>query len=154
MTFKAFTLGVSLLALAACGDNGQNPENLRGAAFIANGDGTNITLSFDENEMRFYGQVVNLYNGSYRASGDRIKFDQDATTLMMGPADAMDTERNYFQFLTQVEKYNLNDGTLTLTANDGKTMTFKQVDADAVPDDTVVTEETETVVVDAPVATK
>lgn len=154
MTFKAFTLGVSLLALAACGDNGQNPENLRGAAFIANGDGTNITLSFDENEMRFYGQVVNLYNGSYRASGDRIKFDQDATTLMMGPADAMDAERNYFQFLTQVEKYNLNDGTLTLTANDGKTMTFKQVDADAVPDDTVVTEKTETVVVDAPAATK
>lgn len=154
MTFKAFTLGVSLLALAACGDNGQNPENLRGAAFIANGDGTNITLSFDENEMRFYGQVVNLYNGSYRASGDRIKFDQDATTLMMGPADAMDAERNYFQFLTKVEKYNLNDGTLVLTANDGKTMTFKQVDADAVPDDTVVTEKTETVVVDAPVATK
>lgn len=154
MTFKAFTLGVSLLALAACGDNGQNPANLRGANFVSTGDATNITLSFDENEMRFYGQVVNLYNGSYRASGDRIKFDLDATTLMMGPADAMDTERNYFQFLTKVEKYNLNDGTLTLTANDGKTMTFKQVYADAVPDDTVVTEETETVVVDAPVATK
>ncbi len=151
MTFKTLTLGVSLLALAACGntDNG-----LRGAKFIAPGNGANITLAFDTDDMRFYGQVVNLYNGSYRASGDRIKFDQDATTLMMGPADAMDAERNYFQFLTQVEKYNLNDGTLTLTANDGKTMTFKQVDADAVPDDTVVTEETETVVVDAPVATK
>ena len=106
MTFKAFTLGATMLALAACGDNGQNPANL------------------------------------------------GATTMMMGPADAMAAERNYFQFLTQVEKYNLKDGTLVLTANDGKTMTFKQVYADAVPDDTVVTEETETVVVDAPVATK
>lgn len=152
MTFKAFTLGVSLLALAACGDNGQNPANLRGANFVANGDATNITLSFDENEMRFYGQVVNLYNGSYRASGDHIKFDQGATTMMMGPTDAMDAERDYFKFLTQVEKYNLNDGTLVLTANDGKTMTFTQVES--VPDDTVVTEETETVVVDAPAATK
>lgn len=154
MTFKAFTLGATMLALAACGDNGQNPANLRGTSFVSAGDATNITLSFDENEMRFYGQVVNLYNGSYRAAGDRIKFDQGATTMMMGPADAMAAERDYFQFLTQVEKYNLNDGTLILTANDGKTMTFKQVDADAVPDDTVVTEETETVVVDAPVATK
>lgn len=153
MTFKVFTLGATLLALAACGDNGQNPANLRGASFVSAGDAANITLSFDENEMRFYGQVVNLYNGSYSAAGDRIKFDQGATTMMMGPADAMTAERDYFQFLTKVEKYNLNDGTLTLTADDGKTMTFTQVEAPAPSDDnTVVTEEVQAVVVDTPVA--
>ena len=63
----------------------------------------------------------------------------------------MATERDYFQFLTKVNKYNLNNGTLTLIANDGQTMTFKQVDANAVPDDTVTVTETEAVVVDTPV---
>lgn len=151
MKIKALALGAMALALAACGDGGQNPAELRGAAFIANGDGTDITLSFDENEMRFYGQVVNLYNGDYTAAGNHIKFDQGATTLMMGPANEMATERDYFQFLTKVNKYDLNNGTLTLIAKDGQTMTFKQVDANAVPDDTVTVTETEAVVVDTPV---
>lgn len=150
MKIKALAFGAMALALAACGDGGQNPAELRGAAFIANGDGTDITLSFDENEMRFYGQVVNLYNGDYKAAGNHIKFDQGATTLMMGPADAMATEREYFQFLNTVEKYNLNNDTLTLIGN-GQTMTFKRVDANAMPNDTVTVTETEAVVVDTPV---
>lgn len=150
MKIKALAFGAMALALAACGDGGQNPAALRGESFIANGNGTDITLSFDENEMRFYGQVVNLYNGDYKAAGNHIKFDQGATTLMMGPADAMATEREYFQFLNTVEKYNLNDDTLTLIGN-GQTMTFKRVDANAMPNDTVTVTETEAVVVDTPV---
>lgn len=150
MKIKALAFGAMALALAACGDGGQNPAELRGESFIASGNGTDITLSFDENEMRFYGQVVNLYNGDYKAAGNHIKFDQDATTLMMGPADAMATEREYFQFLNTVEKYNLNNDTLTLIGN-GQTMTFKRVDANAMPNDTVTVTETEAVVVDTPV---
>ncbi len=150
MKIKALAFGAMALALAACGDGGQNPAALRGANFIANGNGADITLSFDENEMRFYGQVVNLYNGSYRAAGNHIQFDQGAMTLMMGPADAMATEREYFQFLNTVEKYNLNNGTLTLIGN-GQTMTFKRVDANAMPNYTVTVTETEAVVVDTPV---
>ncbi|HBP26407.1 MAG TPA: hypothetical protein DD611_00195 [Alphaproteobacteria bacterium] len=150
MKIKALAFGAMALALAACGDGGQNPAALRGESFIANGDGTDITLSFDENEMRFYGQVVNLYNGSYRAAGNHIQFDQGASTMMMGPANAMATEREYFQFLNTVEKYNLNNDTLTLIGN-GKTMTFKRVDANATPDNTVTVTETEAVVVDTPV---
>lgn len=150
MKIKALAFGAMALALAACGDGGQNPAELRGESFIASGNGTDITLSFDENEMRFYGQVVNLYNGDYKAAGNHIKFDQGATTLMMGPADAMATEREYFQFLNTVEKYNLNNDTLTLIGN-GQTMTFKRVDANAMPNDTVTVTETEAVVVDTPV---
>lgn len=150
MKIKALAFGAMALALAACGDGGQNPAALRGESFIANGNGTDITLSFDENEMRFYGQVVNLYNGDYKAAGNHIKFDQGATTLMMGPADAMATEREYFQFLNTVEKYNLNNDTLTLIGN-GQTMTFKRVDANAMPNNTVTVTETEAVVVDTPV---
>ncbi len=151
MTFKVFTLGTTLLALAACGDNAQNPAALRGTNFIANGNGTNITLAFDANEMRFYGQVVNLYNGSYTAHGDSIKFDQGAMTMMMGPRDAMATEREYFEFLSTVEKYNLNAGTLTLTANNGRKMIFKQVAE--LPDDTTIVEDSEIITVDVPAAT-
>ncbi len=150
MKIKALAFGAMALALTACGDGGQNPAELRGESFIASGNGTDITLSFDENEMRFYGQVVNLYNGDYKAAGNHIKFDQGATTLMMGPADAMATEREYFQFLNTVEKYNLNNDTLTLIGN-GQTMTFKRVDANAMPNDTVTVTETEAVVVDTPV---
>ena len=147
MTFKALTLGVSLLALAACGNT---DNDLRGAKFIAPGNGANITLAFDTDDMRFYGQVVNLYNGEYTVDGNAIKFNQGAMTMMMGPANAMATESEYFQFLATVERYDLTNRVLTLTAADGATMTFNQVEV--LPDDTVVVSETDAVVIDTPVA--
>ena len=73
MNIKSFAIMAGVLALAACGDNTPNPEMLKGANFIAAGTGTDITLSFDANEMRVNGQVVNLYNGTYEVNGDKIK---------------------------------------------------------------------------------
>ena len=121
------------LALAACDNNTQNPELLKGANFISAQPGTNIVLSFDPNEMRVYGRVVNLYNGAYTVDGDEIKFNDFATTMMMGAPDAMETEAEYFQFMPTVEKYELTDGTLTLIGNDGKEIIFEQVEK--IPED-------------------
>lgn len=144
MNMKVIATVCATLALAACGNNGQNPENLKGANFVTTRGTTEITLSFDATDMRANGQVVNLYNAPYTANGDNIKFGNIASTMMMGPANDMQTESEYFQFLATVEKYDLSNGQLTLKNADGAEMVFTQV-TDAVVE-TVSETETETVV--------
>ena len=128
MKFRNIVMGACVLALAACGDNAQNPEMLKGANFVSAQPGADITLTFDPNEMRVYGRVVNLYNGGYTAEGNNIKFEGFASTMMMGEPSAMETEQEYFQFMPMVEKYELSDGKLTLIAGDGKEIVFTQVE--------------------------
>jgi len=129
MNIKLFAFGACALALAACGDGSQNPAALKGTNFIAASGDTNITLSFDANDMRVNGQVVNLYNASYTAHGDNIEFGNVASTMMMGPTEAMEVEQDYFQFLASVEKYELNNGRLTLRNGAGREIVFQQVDS-------------------------
>ena len=143
MKLKMLFAGACTLALVACGDNAQNPELLKGANFVSAQPGADITLTFDPVEMRVYGGVVNRYNGGYTADGDNIKFEGFASTMMMGAPEAMETEQEYFQFMPTVEKYELGDGKLTLSAGDGKEIVFTQVEA--TPDGTVATETTEVV---------
>lgn len=144
MKFKLLTAGVCALALAACsGEDTQNPELLKGANFVSAQPGVDITLSFDPVEMQVYGGVVNRYNGGYTADGDNIKFEGFASTMMMGDADAMETEREYFEFMPTVETYELADGKLTLIAADGKEIIFTQVES--LPGDATTTETTEVV---------
>lgn len=152
MNIKSFAIMAGVLALAACGDNTPNPEMLKGANFIAAGTGTDITLSFDANEMRVNGQVVNLYNGSYEVNGDQIKFSPFASTMMMGPMDAMQTEQDYFQFMATVESYDLTDGRLTLKNADGKEIVFQQIEPAAEVVEAAVVEEVPADAVAEPVA--
>lgn len=128
MKFKFIAAAMCGIALAACGNNNQNPDALRGANFVSAQNGTNITLTFDADEMMASGRVVNLYHGTYTADGNKIKFGNMGTTMMMGPADAMQTEQIYMQFLPTVETYELKDGRLTLKSADGTEMVFEQVE--------------------------
>ena len=128
MNFKSILAGACTLALVACGDASQNPDVLKGANFVSAQPGVDITLSFDPNEMRVYGRVVNLYNGGYSAEDDNIKFDGFASTMMMGEPEAMAVEQEYFQFMPTVETYEYADGKLTLIGNDGKEIVFVQVE--------------------------
>lgn len=127
MKIKLFAIGACALALTACDTNTQNPEMLKGANFVANQPGATITLSFAPDEMRVNGKVVNLYNGTYTAEDNKIKFDGFASTMMMGEPDAMTAEAEYFQFMPTVETYTLENGTLTLTSGDGTEIVFTQV---------------------------
>jgi len=146
MNIKIIATVCSVLALSACGNETQNPEKLKGANFVTKSGDTQITLAFAPDEMRINGRIVNLYNASYTADGDNIKFGAMASTRMMGPMDAMNAEQDYFQFMSTVEKYNLNDGKLTLRGEDGREMVFDRVET--MPGDEVVTEsETVTTVV-------
>ena len=145
MKFKLFAIGACALALTACGtDNTQNPELLKGANFVSAQPGVDITLSFDPVEMRVYGGVVNRYNGGYSANGNNIKFDGFASTMMMGDPEAMETEREYFEFMPTVETYELGDGKLTLIASDGKEIIFTQVESQPGEATTVETTEVAT----------
>ena len=128
MKFKLIATGICALALTACGNNGQNPEMLKGVNFISAQPGVDITLSFDPSEMRVYGRVVNNYNGAYTADGDEIKFDGFASTMMLGAPEAMETETEYFQFMPTVETYEYADGKLTLIGEGGKEIVFVQVE--------------------------
>ena len=138
MKFKLLAVGICALALGACYENQQNPDVLKGANFVSENPAVNIVLSFDPTEMRVNGRVVNLYNGAYTADGNNIKFDGFASTMMIGPQDAMVTEQEYFQFMPTVEKYELVDGQLTLIGADGKEIVFIQVEE--LPVDTPATE--------------
>ena len=128
MKFKFIATCICALTLAACGDNGQNPELLKGVNFVSAQPGADITLSFDPTEMRVYGGVVNRYNGAYTADGGKIKFDGFASTMMLGAPEAMETETEYFQFMPTVETYEYSDGKLTLIGENGKEIVFVQVE--------------------------
>ena len=93
--------------------------------------------------MRVYGGVVNRYNGGYTADGNNIKFEGFASTMMMGDTEAIETEREYFEFMPMVETYELDDGKLTLIATDGKEIIFTQVES--LPGDAGTVETTEAV---------
>lgn len=140
MKLVSFAALAGVLALAACGDTAPNPELLKGANFVASTSGTDITLSFAADIMRVNGQVVNLYNGEYVVDGNKMTFGPIASTMMMGPAEAMQTEQDYFQFLSTVTEYDLDDGRLTLKNPDGKEIVFQQVEAQPA-DGAVVVEE-------------
>lgn len=128
MNIKTFAIGACALALVACGDSGPDAAALRGANFVSDQPGATITLSFAPDEMKVNGRVVNLYNGGYSVDGNKMQFGQMASTMMMGPMDAMQTEQEYFQFLDAVETYDLSNGRLVLRDASGKEMVFNQVD--------------------------
>lgn len=149
MNLKPIVLTVGLLGLCACEKVQPNPEMLKGANFVATAEAdTQITLSFAKDEMRVNGQIVNLYNGSYEVEGDKIKFSPFASTMMMGPQEAMAVEQEYFQFMPTVESYSLKDGVLTLKNAEGKELVFEQV----VAEETATVEEVEAVEVTESVA--
>ena len=85
-----------------------------------------ITLSFTENEIN--GNAgINNYFGTYKISSDNISISGIGATEMAGPDNLMRIEGEYLALLENVKKIKLiNQKTLVLTTDKGKTLTFEK----------------------------
>jgi copper homeostasis protein (lipoprotein) len=82
------------------------------------GDGA-PTLVFDLEESRIAGSGgLNRVMGSFSLSEDELRFGPLATTLMAGPEDTMQREREFLDALARVTAYELDGRSLTLLADD------------------------------------
>ncbi|MGN0929731.1 MAG: META domain-containing protein [Alphaproteobacteria bacterium] len=113
--------------LFACSKN----EKLNGNKYINKSDNNvQISLSFAENEDRLFGKVVNNYFTTYRIDGNKINYNGIASTMMMGPQDAMEVEQKYFGFMNgKPIEYEVKDAQLILKNTNGETMIFDKVDS-------------------------
>ena len=120
------------LTLGACDNNADKMAQLRGTNYMTTQDGVNIALAFDAENNTVHGQIVNLYNGPYSINGNKIQFGNLATTMMMGPEQAMNVEQAYLQFMNTAKTYEITDSQLILRNADGQEIIFDQVDV--IPD--------------------
>ena len=88
-------------------------------------------MGFAKDENRYYGKAVNNYFGTYKVKGAEISFSQAGSTMMAAPEDMMRAEAAYFQFLPQVQVFKLEGKLLTLTAENGETRVFEEIEAPA-----------------------
>ena len=132
MNMKIIALATGVLALAACDTTKPNdPEMLKGAQFTTELNGVPVTLDFDATSPRVFGKIVNNYNGQYQADETKISFGPFASTMMMGPQNMMDAEREYFQFMSTTDTYVLKENTLKIKNTDGKEIVFKRLNTTA-----------------------
>ena len=112
--------------LFACSKN----EKLNGNKYInKSDDNVQISLSFAENEDRLFGKVVNNYFTTYKTDGNKINYNGIASTMMMGPENAMKVEQQYFEFMNgKPLEYEVKDNQLILKNTNGKTLIFDKVD--------------------------
>ena len=83
-----------------------------------------ISLSFDAEAPKFYGQAVNRYFGNYELNGNKIKFSAIGSTMMAAPEPMMKAETDYFKALDNVETIRFDNGNLILSG-DGTTLKFQ-----------------------------
>lgn len=120
-------LSVALLSISIISCSKET--KLNGNKYILkSSNGSDILLTFSENENRISGKVVNNYFGNYEVSNDnKISFGPIASTMMMGPVKDMETEQNFFKFMNTVNNYEINENNLTLTGKDGSFMKFEKI---------------------------
>ncbi|HOZ95675.1 MAG TPA: META domain-containing protein [Niabella sp.] len=83
------------------------------------------TITFNAKEKRVNGHSsCNVYNGAYTLKGNKIKFDQVASTMMACPGNG---ESVYYSTLDKATSYSIKDGKLHLIMDDVVMMTFKKL---------------------------
>lgn len=120
---KNLVLAIALF-LVACGSE---HETLKPGSYklvdSLNNVPTILNLSEDG---RFSGKIVNNMMGSYELDGKSgIKFSPAATTMMMGPLEAMESEQNFLQILPKVKSYKMQGNYLVLITDNGGELLFE-----------------------------
>lgn len=81
-------------------------------------DNADLRVSFDDVEDRYYGKVINNFNGAYKIDGDTITFGPAMSTMMAGDPEMMKIEYEYLNFFPQVKKYKIEGNTLILMTDE------------------------------------
>ena len=115
------------LMLAACSKDPASQIKGNDYILLDAPEGMEISLSFDAEAPKFYGQAVNRYFGNYELNGDKIKFSAIGSTMMAAPEPMMKAETEYFKNLGNIETVSFEDGNLVLKGCD-TTLKFEQVD--------------------------
>ncbi|MDE4907686.1 META domain-containing protein [Methanogenium marinum] len=82
-------------------------------------EGSEITLTFDEDGGIAGSAGVNRYFASYEARGDALSFGLIGSTMMAGPEDAMMQESKYLKLLNETASFTIEDDELKLYDSDG-----------------------------------
>ncbi|HMQ34723.1 MAG TPA: META domain-containing protein [Chloroflexaceae bacterium] len=97
-------------------------SELGGAPPVA--EGRPASLEFNA-EGRVAGSTgCNRFMGGYSATAAELTFGPLATTMMACPGALQDQEQVFIEILTHAAAYSVADGTLTITADDGRTIVF------------------------------
>ncbi len=121
---KKFALAL-LLFLAACGAD--DSQKLKPGSYKLTDSLNNVptVVTFAE-DGRFNGKVVNNMMGSYTLGDDNtITFSPIATTMMMGPQEAMEAEQNFLQILPRIKSYKMQGKYLVLVTDNGGELVFE-----------------------------
>ncbi len=113
---KIISTLLTTLALTACQTS---TSAISGKSFALLPEKT-ITITFDGKENRFFGKALNNYFGTYRIENNNITLNLMGSTMMAGPVEEMKKETTYFQNLSKVKTYSLQNKTLELTGDDVK----------------------------------
>ena len=131
---KNLALLVLMLCLAACdGDFTMSDVTGKWQLSTLNGQPTpasmregGVTLDIQE-DGKFAGQApVNRYFGQINAQDKTFKTGPVGMTMMAGPPELMDAERDFFAVINDVKSVDVKGGQLTLTGPDGKQLVFER----------------------------
>jgi heat shock protein HslJ len=82
-------------------------------------------IRFSE-DGKFSGKVVNNIMGSYTIGKNKsLSFGDAATTMMMGPEEAMEAEQNFLQILPKIRSYKMQGNYLVLITENGGQLLFE-----------------------------
>jgi heat shock protein HslJ len=83
-----------------------------------------VTLEIQE-DGKFAGQApVNRYFGQINMQDKTFKAGPVGMTMMAGPPELMDAERNFFMIINDVRSVDVKGGQFTLSGPDGKQLVF------------------------------
>jgi heat shock protein HslJ len=129
---KKFMLLFFMLCLAAC-DGDFKISDVAGKWQLSAMNGQpapatmregGITLEIKE-DGKFSGQApVNRYFGQVNVQDKSFKTGPVGSTMMAGPAELMDAERDFFAVINDVRSVDVKDVQLILTGPDGKQLLF------------------------------
>ncbi|MDR1693974.1 MAG: META domain-containing protein [Lactobacillaceae bacterium] len=123
---KILAIFIGVFMLMGCGEQQTTFKGYEYKMLNTPND-VNVTISFDAEENRYFGKVVNNFFGLYMAEGNDIAFAPAASTMMMGIGEAMDVEREVLQNLLEIRSYKFDGGKLIFNLEGGRTLEFKKI---------------------------